>query len=194
MKKLAIICLLITFTAAADEARACVCSMDPYPTPDKARAERVKAFELATVAFSGQVVMLDLYTVQFKVNKIWKGPLTEEIQILTGVKDNANGTYSISSCDFRFAKSETYLVYAYGSWTKLKTDVCSPTRPAKHSGLEDELDEISPPRTNTQRNSPVAMGDTAPDFTLEDQNGKKVTLSDSRNNSPVVLVFYRGYW
>lgn len=45
-----------------------------------------------------------------------------------------------------------------------------------------------------QRNSPVAVGDTAPDFTLEDQNGNKVTLSDSRNKNPVVLVFYRAYW
>lgn len=45
-----------------------------------------------------------------------------------------------------------------------------------------------------QRPSPVAIGDTAPDFTLEDHNGKKVTLSDSRSKSPVVLVFYRGYW
>jgi peroxiredoxin len=40
----------------------------------------------------------------------------------------------------------------------------------------------------------VAVGDPAPDFTLEDQNGNKVTLSDSRGKSPVVLVFYRGYW
>lgn len=45
-----------------------------------------------------------------------------------------------------------------------------------------------------QRTSPVAVGDVAPDFTLEDQNGSKVTLSDSRGKNPVVLVFYRAYW
>ena len=45
-----------------------------------------------------------------------------------------------------------------------------------------------------ERSSPVAVGDTAPDFTLEDQNRNKVTLSDARGKSPVVLVFYRGYW
>jgi cytochrome oxidase Cu insertion factor (SCO1/SenC/PrrC family) len=33
----------------------------------------------------------------------------------------------------------------------------------------------------------------APDFTLNDQNGKPFTLSSLRG-SPVVLVFYRGYW
>ena len=46
----------------------------------------------------------------------------------------------------------------------------------------------------TVRSTPIAVGDVAPDFTLEDQNGHKVTLSDARGKSPVVLVFYRGYW
>ena len=41
---------------------------------------------------------------------------------------------------------------------------------------------------------PVAVGEIAPDFTLVDHHGTKVTLSDSKGKSPVVLVFYRGYW
>ncbi len=40
----------------------------------------------------------------------------------------------------------------------------------------------------------VKAGDQAPDFTLEDQDGKPVTLSDYRNKKTLVLVFYRGYW
>ena len=47
---------------------------------------------------------------------------------------------------------------------------------------------------NNQRNSPVTIGEVVPDFTLADENGNKVTLSESRGKSPVVLVFYRGYW
>jgi len=47
---------------------------------------------------------------------------------------------------------------------------------------------------NIQRNAAVAVGETAPDFTLEDQNNSKVTLTAARGQSPVVLVFYRGYW
>ena len=46
----------------------------------------------------------------------------------------------------------------------------------------------------TQRTDPVAVGEVGPDFTLEDQSGQKVTLSDARGKSSVVLVFYRGYW
>jgi cytochrome oxidase Cu insertion factor (SCO1/SenC/PrrC family) len=45
-----------------------------------------------------------------------------------------------------------------------------------------------------ERAAPVAVGEMAPDFTLENQNGNKVTLSAARGKSPVVLVFYRGYW
>jgi len=36
-------------------------------------------------------------------------------------------------------------------------------------------------------------GETAPDFTLKDQDGRDLTLSSLRGN-PVLLVFYRGYW
>ena len=47
---------------------------------------------------------------------------------------------------------------------------------------------------NDQRTAPVAVGEAAPDFALQDQNGQKVKLSEARDKSPVVLVFYRGYW
>jgi cytochrome oxidase Cu insertion factor (SCO1/SenC/PrrC family) len=45
-----------------------------------------------------------------------------------------------------------------------------------------------------QRSSPVAVGEVAPDFMLSDERGNKVSLSEYRGKSPVVLVFYRGYW
>ena len=48
--------------------------------------------------------------------------------------------------------------------------------------------------TAAMRSTPIGIGDVAPEFTLEDQNRNKVTLSAARGKSPVVLVFYRGYW
>ncbi len=44
------------------------------------------------------------------------------------------------------------------------------------------------------RKSPIAVGEIAPDFTLEDQNNQKVILSTARGSMPTVLVFYRGNW
>jgi len=40
----------------------------------------------------------------------------------------------------------------------------------------------------------LKVGSTAFDFSLEDQNGKVVTLSSFREKKAVVLVFYRGKW
>ena len=40
----------------------------------------------------------------------------------------------------------------------------------------------------------IKVGDVAPDFTLEDQDGQPVTLSAYREKQTVVLVFYRGSW
>lgn len=52
-------------------------------------------------------------------------------------------------------------------------------------------DGVQLPPTDLDR---VKPGDSAPDFTLEDQDGRPVTLSAFRNHLPVVLVFYRGHW
>jgi cytochrome oxidase Cu insertion factor (SCO1/SenC/PrrC family) len=40
---------------------------------------------------------------------------------------------------------------------------------------------------------PSAVGQTAPDFTLKDQDGKDFRLSEQRGPW-VLLFFYRGYW
>ena len=40
----------------------------------------------------------------------------------------------------------------------------------------------------------VKIGQAAPDFTLENFDGKPISLSDFRGKQNVVLVFYRGHW
>jgi cytochrome oxidase Cu insertion factor (SCO1/SenC/PrrC family) len=45
-----------------------------------------------------------------------------------------------------------------------------------------------------KRAAPVGVGEVAPDFTLEDQDGRRHMLSAERGKRPVVLVSYRGYW
>jgi cytochrome oxidase Cu insertion factor (SCO1/SenC/PrrC family) len=40
----------------------------------------------------------------------------------------------------------------------------------------------------------VKVGDKAPDFTLENMDGQKLTLSEVYSKRNVVLVFYRGQW
>jgi cytochrome oxidase Cu insertion factor (SCO1/SenC/PrrC family) len=49
-------------------------------------------------------------------------------------------------------------------------------------------DELKP------RDTPLQVAEMAPDFTLEDQQNRKITLSEARSETPVMLVFYRGNW
>jgi cytochrome oxidase Cu insertion factor (SCO1/SenC/PrrC family) len=47
------------------------------------------------------------------------------------------------------------------------------------------------PPTDLER---VKVGDAAPDFTLENMDGRRITLSEVYSKKNVVLVFYRGQW
>jgi len=53
---------------------------------------------------------------------------------------------------------------------------------------------IAQDKSMAARTAPVPAGETAPNFTLADEEGRTVQLSAARGKSPVVLVFYRGYW
>jgi cytochrome oxidase Cu insertion factor (SCO1/SenC/PrrC family) len=46
----------------------------------------------------------------------------------------------------------------------------------------NKSDQVPPPK--------IKVGDIAPDFTLEDQNGKQVSLHDFRGKKNVALAFY----
>ena len=72
------------------------------------------------------------------------------------------------------------VVGTLGTWLV----VGSETRLGAHDGFDL-------PRVDTGR---VAVGDTAPDFSLMSYAGSVTTLSDFRGEKNVVLVFYRGHW
>lgn len=65
---------------------------------------------------------------------------------------------------------------------------CAQDGPAVTLGPADGRDL---PAADTGR---VAVGDTAPDFTLASYQGEPVTLSGYRGAREVILVFYRGHW
>lgn len=39
-----------------------------------------------------------------------------------------------------------------------------------------------------------AVGQSLPDITLPNQDGREVSITDYRGKGPVLLVFYRGFW
>jgi cytochrome oxidase Cu insertion factor (SCO1/SenC/PrrC family) len=77
--------------------------------------------------------------------------------------------------NFKHAAAITLLILSFSCATKLNSPL-------------SRADELKP------RNSPLQVGEIAPDFTLENQNNGQVTLSSARGSRPTVLVFYRGNW
>ncbi len=87
-------------------------------------------------------------------------------------------------------KIKLMLVFALaGSTLAARAQTNAPAAPAS-----SDTTAMAKEQTLTTRAAPVGVGDVAPDFTLSDTEGRAVKLSDVRGKSPVVLVFYRGYW
>jgi peroxiredoxin len=55
---------------------------------------------------------------------------------------------------------------------------------------------LAPPKLPAPSSAGAALkvGDKAPDFGLPNGDGKLVLLSEYTSRSPVVLIFYRGFW
>jgi len=55
---------------------------------------------------------------------------------------------------------------------------------------------LAPPKVPAPSTSGTSLklGAKAPDFALPSGDGKLVVLSEYTQRSPVVLVFYRGFW
>jgi AhpC/TSA family len=55
---------------------------------------------------------------------------------------------------------------------------------------------LAPPKVpaSTASGTTLKVGAKAPDFALPNGDGKLVILSEYTQRSPVVLVFYRGFW
>ena len=68
---------------------------------------------------------------------------------------------------------------------------------AQLSFSEDDLEVMAAAEATLKSSMPLPglpVGNKAPDFTLPNSHGKRVTLYESLEHGPVVLTFYRGAW
>jgi hypothetical protein len=130
MKKIYIVLLLASYTVLpAGSAKACSC-ISPEP-PQTALGK-------ATAVFSGRVADIDepafpTNTLQpvhvtLNVERSWKGPLTDEIEVRTAI--------SSASCGFTFEENQEYLVYANGDPDDLEVSLCSRTTPLQNASAD----------------------------------------------------------
>lgn len=112
------------------DARACTCDL---PLVNLTLKQQVmKAQKQSQAVFVGKVVQVvqnpEAYgvSVNFLVERVWKGKLSREVTILTG---QGGG-----DCGYRFEVGESYLVYASGSNESLSTNICHRTAPRSEDG------------------------------------------------------------
>jgi|AntRauTorckE6833_2_1112554.scaffolds.fasta_scaffold201582_2 cytochrome oxidase Cu insertion factor (SCO1/SenC/PrrC family) len=58
----------------------------------------------------------------------------------------------------------------------------------------NKIEQANQELENSGTTDGLEAGDKAPDFTLPDQLGEEVVLSEELADGPTVLVFYRGKW
>ena len=123
----------------------CGCPGEPSTTDEERRAAAVREFTRASAVFSGEVVEFDMLKTKVKVDRLWKGEKTEEINMVTGAIKIGDDYYGLSSCDYHFKVGKKYLIYAYETALGLKTHACSRTRPIEYAEQEmEELEEFTP--------------------------------------------------
>jgi hypothetical protein len=87
--------------------------------------------------FSGEVINVNWEKIEFKVEKIWKGPRTKRISV--------KHRDELSDCTYKFVVGKKYLVYAYGKEI-FSTYVCTRTKELVNASYDlNELGEGKEP-------------------------------------------------
>lgn len=120
--------IIVLVILSHNESFACSC----VPLTDEPLVEQVrKAKNESKAVFTGTVLKVTEnlesgYTiVNLKLINLWKGNLSKEITVLTGIHDG--------NCRYPFEVDKTYLVYArngtmYSSLKSLETTICQRTK------------------------------------------------------------------
>jgi len=127
---------IITLFANEETVNACLCEIDYPPAKEIEHNDAVFRGEVISIGeprarCHALGVFFGVYTVEFKVNTVWKGEINETTFVTTGW----------SSCHFGFDDidvGEEYIVYASEIDWGLTVDGCSRTRPA--SNAQEDLE------------------------------------------------------
>ena len=121
---------------------ACECVRPADETAEQAKTAFLKEVKDATAIFSGEVIESDMLMAKFKVDKVWKGDLKDEVIILTGAKRHGDGSYSRWSCDYDdYRLGEKYIIWADRTMDGLKAHVCS--RTGLVDGADQDISELN---------------------------------------------------
>ena len=107
-----------------DSASACSCVYPGPPDEELAQATAVFAGKVVGIIKPigfGSISSADPIKVTFRVNTVWKGPVSLTTTITT--------SRSSASCGYPFEEGVEYIIYAYGTEDDLSVSLCSRTQP-----------------------------------------------------------------
>ena len=116
----------VSILAAPRSTEACSC-VDVARTQEQVAADFRSAYGRAVAVFVGRAIRDDAYEAAFEVQQVWKGDVGKRVTLETGVKPANPDITAVTSGDLHFAVGQTYLVFAYGTKSHMKSQCCSPT-------------------------------------------------------------------
>jgi hypothetical protein len=143
----------ISILLFAKSSEACSC-IDVQRTEEQRDAEFRAEYGRAIAVFVGRVMRDDGYEAVFEVQQVWKGDLSERVALQTGQRPANPEISIISSGDYHFGKGKTYLVFAYGSALRMKSQCCSPSALARLKSMVTP----KPPHPQMEPGPPLTAG------------------------------------
>lgn len=138
---LSIIVLFAAFVFDTNIAFACSCTYPASPAFELASADAVFSGTVTSIAAPTVVQSgADPEKVHFNVSKVWKGNISETVDVVTAI--------SSASCGYAFETGNNYIVYAYKdsftehAYGELTTQLC--TRTKLLSEAQEDLSELGP--------------------------------------------------
>ena len=116
----------VSVLMATKSTEACSC-VDVARTQDQVAADFRSEYGRAVAVFVGRAISDHAYEAAFEVQQVWKGDLGKRVTLETGVKPANPDIITVNSDDLHFAAGKTYLVFAYGTKSRMKSQCCSPT-------------------------------------------------------------------
>src|SRR6476660_2816178 len=103
------------------------CSCVDVATEEQRSATFRRQYDDAVAVFVGRVIKSDGYGISFVVNEVWKGDLRERADLQRSSRPSRPDLVVVTSCDYLFDSTKTYLVFAYGTTSAMWAQKCTPT-------------------------------------------------------------------
>jgi len=153
MKRFILVLALFASLLSPKSSEACSCV--DAATEEQRAAMFQRQYDDAVAVFVGRAVETDRSGNTFIVQQVWKGDLRERVHLQRSSGSPSPDLVVVSSCEYFFAPTQTYLVFAYGTASAMWAQKCTPTTELSDAAEAlERLKSIAPPRPPNPEREP----------------------------------------